>query len=62
MVNGFRVLSKQRPQVLEEVEKTFASFRKKKQLSGNTLSEDAICAKAKLLYEDLMKKRFHHLS
>ena len=33
-------------------------FVKKNQLSGNTLSEDEICAKAKLLFEDLIKKDF----
>ena len=56
VAKGSSVLSKQRPQVLEEVEKLLLIFVIEKQLSGDTLSEDAICAKAKLLYEDLIKK------
>ena len=56
VAKGSSVLSKQRPQVLEEVEKLLLIFVNEKQLSGNTLSEDAICAKAKLLYKDLIKK------
>ena len=57
MAKGSSVLSKQRPQVLEEVEKLLLIFVNEKQLSGDTLSEDAICAKAKLLYKDLIKKK-----
>ena len=56
MAKGSSVLSKQRPQILEEVEKLLLIFVNEKQLSGDTLSEDAICAKAKLLYKDLIKK------
>ena len=52
------VLCKQRPQVLEEVEKLLLLFVNEKQFSGDTLIEDAICAKAKLLYENLIKKDF----
>ena len=50
VAKGSSVLSKQRPQVLEKVEKLLLIFVNKKQLSGNSLIEDAICAKAKLLY------------
>ena len=60
VAKGSSVLSKRRPQVLEEVEKLLLIFVNEKQLSGDTLSEDAICAKAKLLYKDLIKKRSYH--
>ena len=56
VAKGSSVLSKQRPQVLEKVEKLLLIFVNEKQLSGDTPSEDAICAQAKLLYEDLIKK------
>ena len=55
VAKGSSVLSKQRPQVLEEVEKLLLIFINEKQLSGDSLSEDAICAKAKILYEDIKK-------
>ena len=48
VAKGSSVSSKQRPQVLEEVEKLLLIFINEKQLSGDTLSEDAICVKAKL--------------
>ena len=56
MAKEFSVLSKQRPQVLEKVEKILLLFVNKKQFSGDNLSKDAICAKAMLLNEDLIKE------
>ena len=48
VAKGSSVLSKQRPPVLEEVEKLLLIFINEKQLSGDTRSEGAICVKAKL--------------
>ena len=49
-------LDRSRLPVLEEMEKLLLLFVNKKEFSGDNLSEDAICAKAKLLNEDLIKE------
>ena len=49
-------LDRSRPPVLEEMKNLLLLFVKKKEFSGDNLSEDAICAKAKLLNEDLIKE------
>ena len=56
VAKGSSVFSKQRPQVLEEVEKLLLIFINEKQLTGDSISEDAICGKARQLYGDLIKK------
>lgn len=53
---GVSAISKQRPQVLEEVEKLLMIFINEKQLAGDSVSEEIICAKALEMYGDLLKK------
>ena len=47
VAKGSTVLSKQRPQVLEEVEKLLLTFINEQQLAGDSVSEDGICGKAR---------------
>ena len=54
---GVTVISKQRPQIMEEMEKLLLFFIKEKELAGNSISEAFICEKALHIYDDLMKKR-----
>ena len=55
VAKGSTVLSKQRPQVLEEVEKLLLIFINEQQLAGDSVSEDGICGKARHLFDDLKK-------
>ena len=48
--------TKQRPKLLEDVEKLLMLWINDKQLAGDSISEPIICAKAKALYLDLVKK------
>ena len=53
---GSKGISKQRPQIIEEVDKLLLMFINEKQLKGNSLSEAFICEKALDIYGDLVKK------
>ena len=50
------MIRKQRPQIIEEVEKILLVFINEKQLNGDSLSEAFICEKALDIYGDLVKK------
>ncbi|XP_067134160.1 tigger transposable element-derived protein 1-like isoform X1 [Centruroides vittatus] len=56
VAKGVTVITKQRSQTLEEVEKLLLIWINEKQLAGNSLSKAVICEKARLLYQDLLKK------
>ncbi|XP_071977828.1 methionine aminopeptidase 1D, mitochondrial isoform X1 [Engystomops pustulosus] len=53
---GVTRVSKQRPRVLEDVEKLLLVWINKKQLAGDTVNENLICRKAKALYTELVSK------
>ena len=50
------VMSRRRPQIIEEVEKLLFVFINEKQLKGDSLSEAFICEKALDIYRDQAKK------
>ena len=52
---GVTAISKQRPQIMEEMEKLLLIFTKEKMLAGDSISEALICEKALQIYEDLLK-------
>ncbi|XP_067135000.1 tigger transposable element-derived protein 1-like [Centruroides vittatus] len=56
VAKGVTTLTKQRPQILEEVEKLLLIFINEKQLRGDSISETFICEKALEIYDDLVKK------
>ncbi|XP_045609751.2 tigger transposable element-derived protein 1 [Procambarus clarkii] len=56
VAKGVSIITKQRPQTLEDVEKLLLTWINDKQLSGDSLSETIICEKARLLHDDLIKK------
>nr|XP_032835765.1 tigger transposable element-derived protein 1-like isoform X1 [Petromyzon marinus]XP_032835766.1 tigger transposable element-derived protein 1-like isoform X1 [Petromyzon marinus] len=53
---GVTRVSKQRPPVLEDVEKLLLVWINEKQLAGDTVTDNFICEKAKALYADLVSK------
>ena len=56
VTKGSTVISKQRLQILEEVEKIVLIYINEQQLVGDSVSEDGICTKAREVYVDLAKK------
>ncbi|XP_005008025.1 tigger transposable element-derived protein 1-like [Cavia porcellus] len=56
---GVTRISKQRPRVLEDVEKLLLVWINEKQVAGDTMTENFICEKAKALYTDLTSKLPH---
>lgn len=56
VATGVTAVTKQRPQVIEEMEKLLLIFIKEKQLAGESVSEAFICEKALHIYEELVKK------
>ena len=50
------MISKQRPQILEEVEKLVLIYINEQQLVGDSVSGDGIFTKAREVYVDLVKK------
>ena len=56
VATGFKVISKQRPQIIEEVEKLLLLSINEKQLKGDSLSETFICEKVLDIYGDLVMK------
>nr|XP_020646629.1 tigger transposable element-derived protein 1-like isoform X3 [Pogona vitticeps]XP_020646630.1 tigger transposable element-derived protein 1-like isoform X3 [Pogona vitticeps] len=56
VTKGVARIVKNRPAVLEEVEKLLLIWMQEKQHSGDTVTEDVICEKAKALYADLVQQ------
>lgn len=54
VAKGVTRVSKQRPHTLEDVETLLSVWVSEKQIAGDTLNENLICAKAKALYADLL--------
>ncbi|XP_069179830.1 tigger transposable element-derived protein 1-like [Procambarus clarkii] len=55
VAKGVRTITKQRPQILEEVEKLLLIWIHDKELRGDSVSEAIICEKARVLHDDLLK-------
>ena len=55
VTKGSNVLSKQRPQIIEEVEKLLLVFIDENQLKWDSLSEAFVCEKALSIYPDPAK-------
>ena len=58
VAKGSKVISRQRPQIIEEVEELLLVFINEKQLKGDSLCEAFICENALDFYGDLVKKTF----
>ncbi|KAF7235332.1 Tigger transposable element-derived protein 1 [Varanus komodoensis] len=56
LAKGVTLFSKQRTQVLEEVEKLLLVWLNEKQLAGDSVTEAMICEKARKLHSDLLQK------
>ncbi|XP_013367911.1 PREDICTED: zinc finger and SCAN domain-containing protein 29 isoform X2 [Chinchilla lanigera] len=56
VAKGVTTLTKQRTQVLEEVEKLLLVWLNEKQLAGDRVSEAMICEKARKLHSDLLQE------
>ncbi|XP_010623133.1 zinc finger and SCAN domain-containing protein 29 isoform X3 [Fukomys damarensis] len=56
VAKGVTVLTKQRTQALEEVEKLLLVWLNEKQLAGDRVSEAMICEKARKLHSDLLQE------
>ncbi|KAM6468471.1 tigger transposable element-derived protein 1-like [Liasis olivaceus] len=56
VAKGVTMLTKQRTQVLEEVEKLLLVWLNEKQLAGDSVSEAMVCEKARKLHSDLLQK------
>nr|XP_034987575.1 tigger transposable element-derived protein 1-like [Zootoca vivipara] len=56
VAKGVTRIVKNRPAVLEEVEKLLLIWMEEKQRAGDTVTEAAICEKAKALYADLVQQ------
>ncbi|XP_045581448.1 tigger transposable element-derived protein 1-like [Procambarus clarkii] len=56
VAKGVTKVNKKRPQILEEVEKLLLVWMNERQLHGDSVSEALVCAKAKKLYVDLVRK------
>ncbi|XP_078248613.1 putative CENPB DNA-binding domain-containing protein 1 [Pogona vitticeps] len=59
---GVTRIAKNRPAVLEEVEKLLVMWMGEKQCAGDTVTEAVICEKARALYTDLMEATARNLS
>lgn len=55
VARGVTVLTKQRSQMIEEVEKLLLIWINEKLLAGDSVSEGIICEKARRLHDDLVK-------
>ena len=52
VAKGSNMISRQRTQIIEEVEKLLLVFINEKQLKGDNLTEAFICEKALVIYGD----------
>ena len=55
VAKGVTAITKQRPQILEEVEKLTLLYIKQLELAGDSVSEELVCQKARDIYNDLLK-------
>ncbi|PNF37109.1 hypothetical protein B7P43_G00502 [Cryptotermes secundus] len=53
---GVTRISTQRLRILDEVERLLLTWINEKQLQGDTINENIICEKAKVIFSDLVKK------
>ena len=53
---GVTMITKQRPKLLEDVEKLLLVWINERQLKGDSMSKGITCAKAKAMYVDLARK------
>ena len=56
VAKGVTVITKQRPQIMEEVEKLLLIYIRDVELRGDNICESLICEKALEIYDDLLKK------
>ena len=56
VAKGSKVISRQRSQIIEEVEKLLLVFINERQLKADILSEAFICEEGLDIYDDLIKK------
>ena len=56
VASGVTVITKQRSQTIEEVERLLLIWINDNMLAGNSASEGMICEKARRLHDDLVKK------
>ena len=56
VAKGVTVISKQRPPILQEVEKLLLVYINEVQLKGDIINESFICEEALEIYDDLLKK------
>ena len=56
VAKGVTVITIQRPQIIEEVEKLLIVYIRDRELRGDSISESLICEKALEIYDDLLKK------
>ncbi|XP_069163284.1 tigger transposable element-derived protein 2-like [Procambarus clarkii] len=56
VAKGVTKVTKKHPKILEEVEKLQLVWMNERQLHGDSVSEALVCAKAKKLYVDLVRK------
>ena len=56
IARGVTVITKQRSETIEEVEKLLLIWINDYMLAGNSVSEGTICEKARRLHDDLVKK------
>uniref|UniRef100_A0A2D4Q5L4 HTH CENPB-type domain-containing protein n=2 Tax=Micrurus TaxID=8634 RepID=A0A2D4Q5L4_MICSU len=56
VAKGVTLLTKQRPQIMEEMEKLLLIFIKEKELAGDSINEVVICEKALQIFSDLNKE------
>ena len=57
IAEGCKVVSKQRPQIIDDAEKLLLVFINQKQLKGDSLSEALICEIVLDIYGDLVKEK-----
>ncbi|XP_045141367.1 tigger transposable element-derived protein 1-like isoform X2 [Echinops telfairi] len=57
VAKGVTSLTKQRPPLIDEVEKLLLVWINEKQLAGDSIPKAAICAKARSLHADLLKNK-----
>ncbi|EEB17070.1 conserved hypothetical protein [Pediculus humanus corporis] len=55
VATGITVITKQRPKMLDEVEKSLIKWIEENKTCKNTTSDAAVCEKARQLYKDLLK-------
>ena len=62
VAKGSKVISKQRPQIIEELDKLLLMFINEKQFTRDSMSKAFICEKVLDIYDDLVKKTLGAIS